>query len=365
MTYQILGEDGRPIDAYAEVDPLGITLHSRGGGSESGSAQNTDYGLALRLLLRRISAEAIPLERAFVDSSRVQSIAIPDRTILSAQELDQDGAKAFTMMSNRMKAVGQGSVREGGNPTKRVRIQFAKNIALPELLSKLRVVRIAKDLRSADRLPVEELDRVNAEHVWNAVEKLRAGTDHAFGPSTDFDLVTDTGERFPPKAVFGLAASEALGFEVQPKHFTGGTGTPCFRTLEAAGFTIVPKSEAVPSLNIPASQEDREWAEGQPKLVSHLKKERASGLAQAKKENFIRLHGRLMCERCGMDPIAVYVGQHGLACIEVHHKAVHVEDMTETHRTKLEDLQCLCANCHRVVHAEMKATNRYELSSGL
>jgi hypothetical protein len=283
----------------AEVDPLGITLHSRGGSSDGGRAQNTDYGLALRLLLRRIAAEAIPLERAYVDSSRVQAIPIPDRTVLSARELDTDGSKAFTMMSNRMKEIGQGTVREGGNSTKRLRIQFAKSITLPELLPKLQVVRIAKDLRSADRLPVEELERVTAEHVWNAVEKLRAGVDHAFDPSTDFDLVTDTGERFPPKAVFGLAASEGLGFEIQPKHFTGGRGTPCFRILEAAGFTIVAKSEALPSLNLPASQEDREWAEGTPKLVSHLRKERASGLAQAKKENFMRLHGRLICERCG------------------------------------------------------------------
>jgi 5-methylcytosine-specific restriction protein A len=51
-----------------------------------------------------------------------------------------------------------------------------------------------------------------------------------------------------------------------------------------------------------------------------------------------------------MDPVTVYGGQHGPACIEVHHHSVQVEDMAETHRTKLEDLQCLCANCYRVVH---------------
>jgi hypothetical protein len=78
----------------------------------------------------------------------------------------------------------------------------------------------------------------------NAVEQLRDPSfKHRFGPSVDFDLVLDTGERLPPKAVFGIAASAALGFEVQPKHFSGGRGTPCFRILEEAGFTIVPKNE--------------------------------------------------------------------------------------------------------------------------
>ena len=207
----------------------------------------------------------------------------------------------------------------------------------------------------AERLPAEDLNRVTAEHVWNAVEMLRdTGLDHPFGPSTDYDIITDAGERFPPKAVFGFAASEALGFEVQPKHFSGGIGTPCFRILQAAGFIIVPKNEVAPPKSIPASNEDQEWTEGKPRLVAHLRKERASGLAQAKKDQFVRLTGRLTCERCGMDPVEVYGGEHGLVCIEVHHHSVQVENMTEVHRTKLEDLQCLCANCHRVVHKLLK-----------
>jgi 5-methylcytosine-specific restriction protein A len=271
------------------------------------------------------------------------------------RELDADGSAAFTLMSNRMKSVGQESGSRGGNTNKRVRIQFAASVPLPELEHKLGLQRVATDRRSADRLPADDLARVTSEHVWNAVEKLRdTKVKQPFGPSTDYDLVTDAGERFPPKAVFGLAASEALGFAVLPKHFSGGLGTPCFRILEAAGFSIVPKSEEAPRIDIPASQEDREWTEGKAKLVAHLRRERASGLAQAKKYNFIRLHGRLMCEQCGMDPVEAYGGTHGAACIEVHHRAVRVENMSEGHRTKLEDLQCLCANCHRVAHRLLK-----------
>lgn len=129
---------------------------------------------------------------------------------------------------------------------------------------------------------------------------------------------------------------------------------PRIEAEQAAGFTVVPKNEAAPTINIPTSEEDREWTEGKSKLVAHLRKERATGLAQAKKDQSIRLHGRLMCERCGMDPVQVYGGPHGVACIEVHHHSVQVENMAETHRTKLEDLKCLCANCHRVVHRLLK-----------
>jgi hypothetical protein len=227
-------------------------------------------------------------------------------------------------------------------------------------IAALEEIRVADELgkfdkRSAERLPAETFDSVTAEHIWSALEKLREpGFEHRYGPSTDFDLITDDGARFPPKAVFGLAATEALGFDVLPRHFSGGRGTTCFRMLEDAGFTIVSKDEDIHPIELPVAPEDRSWTEGNPRLVAHLRRERASGLAQAKKDWFTRTHGRLFCERCGLDPVVTYDGAHGNACIEVHHDAVQVEDMAEGHKTKLEDLQCLCANCHRVTHRLLK-----------
>jgi hypothetical protein len=211
MAHQVLDDDQRPMDAHAEIDSLGITFHSRGGSAERGTARNAAYGPALRLLLRRLASAAIPIEKAWVDSSRVQGMPIADRTILLGEELDPDGSGAFTLMSNRMREVGQGAPQQGGNTTKTIRIQFATSVPVRELEEKLGVARVTRDLRSAERLPTEDLYRVTAEHVWDAVEKLRdQRVEHPFGPSTDFDLVTNGGERFPPKAVFGLAASEAL-----------------------------------------------------------------------------------------------------------------------------------------------------------
>jgi 5-methylcytosine-specific restriction protein A len=34
---------------------------------------------------------------------------------------------------------------------------------------------------------------------------------------------------------------------------------------------------------------------------------------------------------------------------------VQVSEMQRGHKTQLEHLQCLCANCHRLVHREMRA----------
>ena len=98
--------------------------------------------------------------------------------------------------------------------------------------------------RIDERLPVSDFDPVKAEHVLSAVQKLRSGfVDHRFGPSKFYDLIDSDGTRLPPKAVFGIAASEALGFEVFPEHFNGGEGTICFRVLREAGFKVVPKGD--------------------------------------------------------------------------------------------------------------------------
>src|SRR6202045_59035 len=83
--------------------------------------------------------------------------------------------------------------------------------------------RVPHDVRSRERLPAEKLHKATAEHIWHAVQFLcESPTEHNFGPSTDFDLIAPNDDRLPPKAVFGLAATEALGFTVQPRHFSGG-----------------------------------------------------------------------------------------------------------------------------------------------
>ncbi|WP_139150054.1 hypothetical protein [Sphingobium yanoikuyae] len=94
------------------------------------------------------------------------------------------------------------------------------------------------------RFVAKTFDPVTKSHFLRSARHLAAGfDDHPFGQSTDYDLLFE-GHRLPPKAVFGLAASEALGFPVRPENFSAGNGMVCFRRLRASGFQIVAKAEA-------------------------------------------------------------------------------------------------------------------------
>lgn len=132
----------------------------------------------------------------------------------------------------------------------------------------------------------------------------------------------DDGTKLPPKAVFGIAATEVLGFQVLPKHFTGGIDSPCFKILEESGYVIKPKGGSTKTkkqkqqsdTSIPLDSEDVIWTEGKPRRVMHLRRERSSGLARAKKAEFKSKNGRLYCERCKLDPVDFYGPEVGEAC---------------------------------------------------
>jgi hypothetical protein len=203
------------------------------------------------------------------------------------------------------------------------------------------------------RHPVDTLNLVSPEHIWNAVQMLLYdNVKHGFGPSTGYDMIVDDGYRLAPQAVFGIALSLALnGAEIGPRNFSGGESSACFRILREAGYQIVPKGEEPPSPEDELDP-DQEWYEGKRKLRTHFIRERAPGLARAKKAQYRKENnGKLTCQRCGLDPVAYYDGiDQAEACIEVHHANVAVSKMGERHRTKLNDLQCLCASCHRIAH---------------
>lgn len=348
--YRVKGEDGRPLDALLEISRSSIVLRARGGTRGEG-AINTDYATALRLILTRLLMDGrIRIKRAYVDSRPVQNLPIQERLIFSKVDQTLTVEQAFSRMSMAMERTGQGNSKSGkGNRTKRIRL----DLDLPTWAANLEkdILKVEEQIA---RIPASELRKVTAEHILEALRTLQGGDqEHGFGPSTDYDIVLETGERLPPKAVFGVAASNALGYRVLPGHFTGGVDSTCFRLLKEAGFEMVPKGQPVTPIQPFESPEERRWAEGNPKLVTHLRRERAPGLAQAKKAEFKRLHGHLYCERCKVNPIEKY-GSQGEACIEVHHKRVQVKDMNEGHITQLSDLECLCANCHRVEHVKLK-----------
>ncbi|MEA1080759.1 DUF3883 domain-containing protein [Marinobacter qingdaonensis] len=87
------------------------------------------------------------------------------------------------------------------------------------------------------------LKNLSREEVLEAVsrfEKLGRKVD-SFDESSRYDLIIN-GKAYPPKAVFGLAASAHLNFDVKSQHFVGGEASASFRILQRLGFEIKPKT---------------------------------------------------------------------------------------------------------------------------
>ncbi len=200
------------------------------------------------------------------------------------------------------------------------------------------------------RLNARECARVTPPYILQAIKRLEDGIQHRFGEARVYEVVGPNGFRAAPTAVFGLAASEALSIEVKPADFNAGQGTPCFRAIRAAGLAIEPIAQPAMAL----SDEDATWVEGNARRVSHIRLERDPRAVQQKKERYKALHGRLECERCGFVPTEMYGDADGEACIEVHHKTP-LAKLRGNRATRLNDLQCVCANCHRVLHRKMRA----------
>jgi hypothetical protein len=361
VAYQIIS-DGAVLDAHVEIQGNDIRLYSRSGMTGSASARNVDYAPGLRALLEQLNAAGVSVIEAFVDSGRVQTMPLDDRRILSVEDAGIEPAEQFIRLSQRMRRVGRTSDQPGGNNNKLIRL---RTDAAPQALrAALQLAPTSINLRSINRIPEADFDLVKPHHVWMAVEALRTRTDWApYSPSNDYDVLLEDGVRLPPKAVFGGAASEALGFPVLPRHFSGGLGTACFEAIEEAGFAIVSKAGAQPVATVPGSEEEA-WLEGTPKLRNHLRRERARGLSKAKKSAFMEANaGRLFCEICQCEPIQDHGDPLADACIEVHHRETAIAAMGQGHKTKLDDLQCLCANCHRLVHARLRHAEKVALAS--
>jgi len=88
--------------------------------------------------------------------------------------------------------------------------------------------------------------------------------------------------------------------------------------------------------------------EGQKKLVQHLRRERNLAIIKKKKDQVIKLKGKITCEVCGFDFGKVY-GKLGANYCEVHH-LIPLSEGKEARETSLNDLITICSNCHRMIH---------------
>ncbi|MBE1206031.1 HNH endonuclease [Aminobacter carboxidus] len=332
-----------------ELSSDGIILHSR-----SGTDRNRDYKRALELLMARFDHAGIPYE-IYLDSRPVQHIPLTQRRLAFDRV-----AAISTRFDQLVRAMNAGSASHGA--WRRLLIATPGS-GSEELVAALNAHAVSPTI---ERLPASQLRQVTSAHIHKAVARLLAGEDAPnFASSRDYDALTDDGVPLAPKKVFGLALEEAVGIDAYPGHFSAGWGQVCFELLETAGLWIVPKSGGDPRprprsaeveaelADLAPTEEERSWIEGNPKIVSHLKRERQPGLAKQKRAEFIAEHGRLFCEECRLDPVERYGPEAGHACIEVHHHRVHVANMKPGHLTLTDDLKCLCANCHRVLHRKL------------
>lgn len=85
--------------------------------------------------------------------------------------------------------------------------------------------------------------------------------------------------------------------------------------------------------------------EGEPFVGMHRRRERNPAIVAAKKRQVLERTGKLECEVCGFDFVAVY----GIEFCEVHHLCP-LGDTESAVVTRLEDLAVVCSNCHRAVH---------------
>lgn len=91
--------------------------------------------------------------------------------------------------------------------------------------------------------------------------------------------------------------------------------------------------------------------EGKKTLIYTTKYERSRQNRDAAIRARLKKGLRLCCEACGFDFEKIY-GERGKGFIEVHHnKPLHtLEDECEIDPE--QDLNCLCSNCHRMIHRE-------------
>lgn len=103
-------------------------------------------------------------------------------------------------------------------------------------------------------------------------------------------------------------------------------------------------------LNAREDIEDTDYSrpEGTVLYRYHLARERNATLVKKKKQQALKLYGKLECELCSFNYEKVY-GEAGTGFMECHHKNP-LHTLVEKTKTSLDDLILVCANCHRMLH---------------
>ena len=88
--------------------------------------------------------------------------------------------------------------------------------------------------------------------------------------------------------------------------------------------------------------------EGRIIATIHKRYERSLKNKQNKIKDFKKRYGSLFCEACKFNFEETY-GNRGVDFCEIHHE-IPVSEMKLGSKTRIQDLRCICANCHRIIH---------------
>ncbi|MEG4434408.1 HNH endonuclease, partial [Microcoleus sp. F10_A2] len=347
------------LNAKVEVGDGLITIHSRSGPAIGG--RNPDYRKAVEKILLRLKWEDIS-PSIYLDSRPSLSMSSADRLIVAEGSLVGDEKQQFNQIVRAMNSV-PGSSSKGAYRRIEMRTPYLPAYALASIID----ASYDRKLSEQEKRQVTRADMLAAiAEVGGKAGKLRH---HRFKEATGYTLLTPDGDELPPKEVYGVALSIALRMHITPQHISSGhTKTP-FKQMVALGFDILDRpphktgnlkvastssAAAAATNDLPADEEEQRWAEGDIRIVKHLRSERRrnSKASQEKRKAVIEKHGRLICERCENDFIDLYGPITARGCFDIHH-TIPLSEMNEGHETKLTDLQCLCASCHRATHHEM------------
>ena len=182
-------------------------------------------------------------------------------------------------------------------------------------------------------------DGITRQDLLEACQTFDEGVEHAFGPSTHYDVIS-AGKRYPPKAIVGIAARHLSGGILKPSDFSGGIGSKCFRVLSANGFEIISKGPSYPD-DVEAGTGK---SEGGKKQVYVNRYERDPAARKKCLE-----HHSFACKVCVFD-FAKTFGVIGHDFIHVHHLK-QLSELDEAYvPDPISDLVPVCPNCHAMLH---------------
>lgn len=112
-----------------------------------------------------------------------------------------------------------------------------------------------------------KLSKLNRDDLIKSIKYIDEFGTEGFGASQFYDVLYE-GKRYPPKAIFGIAAKNILGRILSPAEFKGGENTFCFDTIKKNGFEIISKNSNTEKRNLASiSPSDEEYTTDEVRLL--------------------------------------------------------------------------------------------------